>query len=308
MNQPKEDDVSLLVVIIDINPLIWGERANVHNNPNPQFLQLGQFLEHFIFFINAYLMQNNQNLLCVIASLIGESQMLFPLSQPTHFEDIKNTLVDKIRTLADVDIQVSDSDSKANRASSFSGALSLALCYINRIVKTQTHVKARILVFDVSPDISAQYIPVMNCIFSAQKQGIPVDACILGTTESTFLQQASYLTGGIYIRPLHQYALSQYLLSCFLSDAYSRQFISLPKLKMVDFRASCFCHKKIIDSGYVCSVCLSIFCKASLSCTTCGTKFALPKMPDVALLKKKPPAAKPAASSTSQHNGHGHSK
>lgn len=32
----------------------------------------------------------------------------------------------------------------------------------------------------------------------------------------------------------------------------------------------CFCHKKTIDMGYVCSVCLSIFCKHHKKCSTCG--------------------------------------
>lgn len=32
----------------------------------------------------------------------------------------------------------------------------------------------------------------------------------------------------------------------------------------------CFCHKKTIDMGYICSVCLSIFCKHHKKCSTCG--------------------------------------
>ncbi|MCJ1309844.1 RNA polymerase II transcription factor B subunit 4 [Agyrium rufum] len=53
----------------------------------------------------------------------------------------------------------------------------------------------------------------------------------------------------------------------------------------VDFRAACFCHRRVVDIGYVCSVCLSIFCeegindgiggvmmgKGAARCATCGT-------------------------------------
>ena len=39
-----------------------------------------------------------------------------------------------------------------------------------------------------------------------------VDACMLGSTDSTFLQQATHLTGGIYMRPKQRSALLQYLL------------------------------------------------------------------------------------------------
>lgn len=42
---------------------------------------------------------------------------------------------------------------------------------INRIRKLDDlgHIKPRILILSVSPDSAQQYIPLMNCIFSAQK-------------------------------------------------------------------------------------------------------------------------------------------
>lgn len=201
-----------------------------------------------------------------------------------------------------------------------SGALSLGLCCkwilellimccmfcsfsssdINRIMKENSEIKPRILTFQISADVSAQYIPVMNCIFSAQKkvnfyililqlhslkaivyfitilsiwmsflfdnttynrlwyiffdkfywyhifptkcsqsqkfvevvnifsytknsiliimQSIPVDTCMLTKQDSPLLQQASHITGGIYLKPQHQGALLQYLLVCFLTS------------------------------------------------------------------------------------------
>ena len=39
-----------------------------------------------------------------------------------------------------------------------------------------------------------------------------VDACMLSGGESTFLQQATHLTSGIYLRPKQKAALLQYLL------------------------------------------------------------------------------------------------
>jgi len=38
-----------------------------------------------------------------------------------------------------------------------------------------------------------------------------------------------------------------------------RQILNLPLISVIDYRASCFCCKKIIESGigFVCSVCLS---------------------------------------------------
>jgi hypothetical protein len=45
-------------------------------------------------------------------------------------------------------------------------------------------------------------------------QSIPVDSCVLGASDSLFLQQASHLTKGVYGRMAHQdqHALLQYLM------------------------------------------------------------------------------------------------
>jgi len=131
----------------------------------------------------------------------------------------------------------------------------------------------------------------MNAIFSAQKQSIPVDACVLASEDSSFLQQTAHITGGIYLRPSTERGLLQYMLSSFLADRYSRKFLTLPVQSSVDYRASCFCHKKVIDYGFVCSVCLSIFCKSTGACSTCGVKFALPSL--LPLRKKPAPKGPP---------------
>ena len=43
----------------------------------------------------------------------------------------------------------------------------------------------------------------------------------------------------------------------FLPDPTARERLTLPPKVQVDYRAACFCHRNLIDIGYVCSVCLS---------------------------------------------------
>lgn len=114
-----------------------------------------------------------------------------------------------------------------------------------------------------SPDAHADYNALMNCIFSAHRSAVPVDACVLsfehgaangpGPRDSSFLQQATYITGekrrrkgrdaarsidfqalapptpptyvpgGVYVRPERQDALLQYFLSLFLPGHRLRQ-------------------------------------------------------------------------------------
>ncbi|CAI0557726.1 unnamed protein product, partial [Linum tenue] len=50
---------------------------------------------------------------------------------------------------------------------------------------------------------------------------VPIDCCYVGSHNSAFLQQI-----------------------VFAVDLHSRSFLQLPRPAGVDFRASCFCHKK----------------------------------------------------------------
>ena len=144
---------------------------------------------------------------------------------------------------------------------------------------------SRILILSASPDNSAQYIPTMNAIFAAQRLGIPIDVLTLASA-STFLQQAADATGGIHLArttPVSHAGLLQTLMLGFLPDPTARQNLILPAQASgsgaggVDFRAACFCHRRIVDLGFVCSICLSIFCEpmADGTCLTCGSHLAL---------------------------------
>ena len=55
----------------------------------------------------------------------------------------------------------------------------------------------------------------------------------------------------------------QFLIWLFLPDPALRKSLSLPAPEKVDYRAACFCHRELVDVGFVCSVCLSVFCKFS---------------------------------------------
>ncbi|KAG8162957.1 hypothetical protein KVR01_007435 [Diaporthe batatas] len=169
---------------------------------------------------------------------------------------------------------------------------------------------ARILVVSVSESSPAQYIPTMNAVFAASHAGIPIDILSLHGS-ATFLQQASYITRGTFMEAASPQGLLTYLLFGFASSISSakavmtttsntggstkhdgdddhgggggggggagmNQLVS-PSTVSVDFRAACFCHRKVIDTGFVCSICLSIFCEVpqDAECLTCGNRLAL---------------------------------
>ncbi|KAK1777883.1 transcription factor Tfb4-domain-containing protein [Copromyces sp. CBS 386.78] len=186
---------------------------------------------------------------------------------------------------------------------------------------------ARILVVSVSDSSPSQYIPTMNAVFAAAHARIAIDTLALRGS-ATFLQQASYITRGTFIRAQEPRGLLQYLMFGFGSgsapqglaaagnqrksqqqskkedkanekaaaaaaakgggkghvgqkflgsNASVADLLVTPSADSVDFRAACFCHRNVIDTGFVCSVCLSIFCEVPEGgeCLTCGTKLAL---------------------------------
>ncbi|CAF9925926.1 RNA polymerase II transcription factor B subunit 4 [Imshaugia aleurites] len=183
---------------------------------------------------------------------------------------------------------------------SIAGALTLALTYINKqsiALSSTTSSKTnadplvvpsdpnsvqpatlnpRILILSVSGDLAHQYIPIMNTIFACQRLTIPIDICKIAG-DSVFLQQASDATHGTYIALTHPRGLLQYFMLGFLPDQSSRKYLVSPTAVGVDFRAACFCHRKVVDVGFVCSICLSIFCSPpeGAECLTCGTHLRL---------------------------------
>jgi hypothetical protein len=106
---------------------------------------------------------------------------------------------------------------------------------------------------------------------------VTIDVLKILGADSVFLQQASHLTSGTYFRLRDPRGLLQTLLvssvhrhfcaagahsaqTMYLPSPSTRPFMNLPNQDEVDFRAACFCHRRIVDVGYVCSVCLSSAC------------------------------------------------
>ncbi|KAH9309323.1 hypothetical protein KI387_037234, partial [Taxus chinensis] len=267
-------DVSLVMVLMDTNPFFWGGQSPPLTFP--------QFLQHVLAFFNSILLLHQMNQLVVIGTGMNSCELIYDSSNPEYKKN-KGIKVAQEHVIPSIIIVqqledfmkrdhalCKDNNATMNGYSLLSGSLSMALCYIQKILRGgPLHPQPRILCLQGSPDGPQQYVAVMNAIFSAQRSMVPIDACIVGNQQSAFLQQASHITGGIYLKPQQPEGLFQFLAMVFATDLHSRRFLQLPRPTGVDFRASCFCHKKTIDMGYVCSVCLSIFCGPSKKCSTC---------------------------------------
>ncbi|KAK9887356.1 hypothetical protein WA026_022025 [Henosepilachna vigintioctopunctata] len=277
------DESSLVVIIFDSNP---GQKL-LRENPH----LLTHCLDSIISFSNSHLMQKSQNKLAVMACHSRKSDFIYPgPGKPLDIRQVDGqyetfTLVEKTikQNLAK---HLAGESAMLNTESLLAGAIAMALCYISRLQRTKSPaftLNSRILVVTGSSDSASQYMNYMNVFFTAQKQNVVIDVCALDQHLS-LLQQGCDITGGLYLRLPQLQGLLQYLLWVFLPEPPIRQKLVLPPPVKVDYRAACFCHREMIDIGYVCSVCLSIFCKFSPICTTCHTVF---KIPALAVKSKK---------------------
>lgn len=275
------DDVSLLMVLIDTNPFFW--------NSVQSTFPFSKFLAHVLPFLNSILLLNQLNQVVVIASGHNSCSYIFDSSDSQSQNQRAEHLLHKLEEFVENDQELCREESVDGPGFSLlSGSLSMALCYIQRVFRSGPfHPHPRILCLHGSPDGPGQYVAIMNSIFSAQRSMVPIDSCVIGAQHSAFLQQASYITGGVYLKPQILDGLFQYLSTVFATDLHSRCFLHLPKPTGVDFRASCFCHKSTIDMGYICSVCLSIFCKHQKKCSTCGSVFGQAQTQDSSTSDRK---------------------
>lgn len=301
--RPEDEELSLLVIVIDTNPIWWGKRAQGEAE-----FTLSKCMDAAMVLGNSHLFMSRTNRLAVIASHTQESRFLYPgkrwasadllgdggnsvESNCSGSKDGKYELLTAINDAIAEEIKdlMTKTDMMGQQTETLlAGSLAKALCYINKIskeVKANQEMKSRILVIKAAEDSALQYMNFMNVIFAAQKQSILIDACVLDS-DSGLLQQACDITGGIYLKVPHLPSLLQYLLWVFLPDQEQRSQLVLPPPVHVDYRAACFCHRNLIEIGYVCSVCLSIFCNFSPICSTCETAFKI-SLPPVMKAKKK---------------------
>ena len=91
---------------------------------------------------------------------------------------------------------------QASSESLLSGALAMALAYINKQQASRVaseKFSPRLLMMSATVDSAAQYMNYMNVFFTAQKLNIPLDTCMI-LQDSGLLQQGSDITGGLHVK------------------------------------------------------------------------------------------------------------
>lgn len=295
-NAVTEELPSLLTVVIDVSPKLWVQ-FDEDTGEDDSILKV---LQALLVFLNAHLAFNTANQVAVIAAHSQGIKYLYPRSNSAdngnsvgkgrdqsiindgmyrRFRNVDETLVEEIYAL----FHDKKEDFKLPHVkSTLPGAISAALAYTNRILKELQTVSltSRILVITCGNHSQReevfQYIPIMNCIFSAAKIKCPIDVVKIGGSEkSTFLQQTTDATNGVYLHVKSTRGLIQYLSTAMFIDPSIRPIVVKPNQGSVDFRTSCYLTGKTVAVGFVCSVCLCVLSiiPSNNTCPACDSEF-----------------------------------
>jgi hypothetical protein len=124
-----------------------------------------------------------------------------------RFEKAQDSIMAALKRLNDTVSSMSDFGNNSNEAKGGSGmanGVAKALCYVNKKrLMTVEAFNARILIVTAGAkqEDSKNYISLMNCIFSCQKMNVPLDVCIVETSQddkgpskrgSVFMEQVRF--------------------------------------------------------------------------------------------------------------------
>jgi len=344
MQKSSSADKSLLIVIVDCSPVIWGERDLQRSASDKKRLPkkrsmgpatLEELLISLQVFMGAYSTLQRQSALIVIGVSAQQTACLYPRKDvlELYFQQqgsasggaaakpLSHSLVHLKKHFREGAAELvakcaSASGQTSTDEACMAAGVSMGLAMANRFLVTNqrgvsaltntglfrgssndggsvagvassntprhaaptvAHWSPRLFVVQASPDRAQDYNAMMNAVFCSKKLNVTWDACFLSGSkgDSSILQQACDLTGGVYLSPTGAAqvgtALTEVLMSVFLPSLESRQLLNLPSVRAVDFRAQAFDSAELVDMAFVCNQCLSIYKKCPKEyCPTCG--------------------------------------
>ncbi|KAK8941186.1 hypothetical protein KSP39_PZI010224 [Platanthera zijinensis] len=150
------DDVSLVVVLLDVNPLFWaaGAGAAGGNHPAP-ILPIVKLLNDVISFLNSLLLMNQLNQVVLIASGVNSCGYIYDSSSGgteggDNVPEVQSAIRRRLDEFVERDGKLwkeSERVVRSSLSSLLSGSLSLALCYIQRVFRSGTiHPQPRVCI------------------------------------------------------------------------------------------------------------------------------------------------------------------
>jgi len=239
---------SVLTVILQLDSLlsvVFSRRTAADNGGDLYRDHIQRVLSSIIVFCNSYVLMHRSNRFALIVSMSDSIHVAYPCVKvpgaseliPRH-DILPGVLASELRECVEKEIANKETTStNGKHRTSFGsmaadgtyGTLSAALSTALSIINANKSLQSRVLILQFEKDRNQNYNAVMNSIFSAQKLRTMIDAFIVSGFDSHIMQQACFLTGGLYIKNSDWEDLLQLLHTYFLVDNHTRQLLSLPQ-------------------------------------------------------------------------------
>lgn len=138
---------------------------------------------------------------------------------------------------------------------------------------------SRICVFFNSKVDQQVFGKLMNCVFVLEHREIVLDVLVHSDSSHDYLVQATQKTKGVcLVTAKLNKGLILYVMHALVISKSQRDAFKMPYLTKTNFSGSCTCHNEKTELGWVCSVCLAIYCQRGKerckgSCEYCGEKY-----------------------------------
>jgi len=262
--------MSFLGVIIDCNEGNWAQLANSGGEEDLQMM-----ISSIHALCNMHLLSSiNNHLLVMGARSDRAGEKLFSSAEPeaeSAIEDVELKL--RAAIVGDGESRAGLQDSRAVYVSS----LATSICNHQKFRRDYgDEAVGKIVIVNLTRDLSAEQNILMNLFFVANQHSIKIDVASLNAAVP-ILQQACDITSGSHSLLHKPYELVQFLMTRGLGNSTEAEDAFEPGVEeRVDYRAACNCHNKLVESGFVCSVCLAVHCEYDPLCRICGAFFRPP--------------------------------
>ncbi|KAI0982185.1 hypothetical protein GJ496_002042 [Pomphorhynchus laevis] len=286
---------SSLFILIDLDLNVWSDEMK-----SKSLISVAEMLNAIIPLINANVLLSDNSRL-VIFVIAGEEKFDIVLDVKSRERDANEcitALISNTKQFID-SLKYSDlwviGDGSALIACLIRSIIMLVddeACNVDKAPITTLVDKSSSLVESKRILLFTRHVPTLrlqltNVIFACQNNDIAIDICLLLSKnesdniqkeEETLLVQACQLTKGHYLR------LTQINLIYIFAAYLPMGSLKAPKFICKDVYSSeqddfggiqpaCFCHGRPLSLGFVCSVCLAIYCTYLPFCSNCKSFF-----------------------------------
>ena len=293
-------EVENIVILLDMNSMGWlrySEKAKkcVEENKKTGKQQVvyafEDVMETIVYVLTIAYSKNNNNKTFVYVYDEKDVRKIFPADPADDvflklqdFAEVKKRIMKQLHG-----VFLAKSSLNFTPHSHVISALSKSICALQKLKTNNTNkqykMDSRIIMVHNSEMEKNIYGKLMNCIFVLDSRNIVLDVIDLYNKDPyEYLKQAALKQKGVHfnLSPADS-GMFQYLCAGLLiSNSERNSSCKMPYKVEIEYKGSCSCHNAQVDVGYVCSVCLGVYCGESFKkhkdagiCVFCKERFDL---------------------------------